>query len=225
MAMAWGAGISGLFSLLGGRQQAKSQKRYTDLMRELSQPGLTARKAALGYLLPRLGKESRLLGVGYKQGLEGIGRQTAGAIGRSRAMFRQNPGRGRGEELRIGLQGERAKGALSREYAGAQQQFKGGTLSELIRMSGSGDPFAMQEGQGILGQGQAQADRYGDFSSILGDTVGFYRAKQLMGMQGQNQGSLLTPNINANQGGSGMYVRPGILGEYTPEQLNRIRLT
>jgi len=178
-----GLGLGVISSIFGAKKKAKGWEQYINLMRELSGPGLRAQRAALAYILPRLGKGSRQLRAQYGKGAEEIGREGERSVRRARAYWglRGEVGRARGEETGARLSTREALARHALGYGIAQEEYRSKLLGPLMQMADITP--AMEMGKGILGKAEAAYGQYEDFASLLGQYVGWWQMKQLFGQK------------------------------------------
>jgi len=184
-----GSIIGGWFSKKASDTQQESAEAALAWQKELAGPALAAMKWGFPYLQnllsSQVGKRSPLLWGQYKRAIADIGRGEGRNLARSRRFWRirGNEGAGRGEEWRIRLAGEQARGATGMEYAGAEegrQTGLRGEIANLIGLGGMGMQPGMAAGQSMQNIGAAKASFWGDMGSYLSDIIGTYEQQQFL---------------------------------------------
>lgn len=176
------------------RMGVQAMERITAPWREAAEYALPQFRGATQRLLaPRAGKPSKWIGAERERAMTDIGRGEQRALGRSRLFWRGQPGRGRGEELRIRRGATEARGEVGLRYGQAQEQF-GETatsrymsaLGVLGQMGATAIQPTMTAAQtmtsGAIGAAQTRAGGetgfWGDVGQVGGLVLGRYEAKR-----------------------------------------------
>ncbi|MHB1000472.1 MAG: hypothetical protein ACYC27_14630 [Armatimonadota bacterium] len=204
------AGMLG--SIFAGSKQIQAMKQAAEAikmsgrnaangLREAASPYLQEAKTALpayskmvfGEYGSKVGQDDPYLKAAHETNMQGIGREKNKALATSNRAFRFNPGRGRGEALRIGQSATEMTNRENLRYGQGQSDYRTGMADKftggLDRLVGFGNTglnlqttaanmqmSAEQQAAGMIGG--AKSEFYGDLGELAGIPMGEYMANQ-----------------------------------------------